>query len=584
MLAHMNGQVHEGKYTYLSHLLAFQNLHPIQACPAIPDSCKEIITPLKLYEWGQLLSTHPDKEFVRYILQGIQDGFRIGYDRNCTRVSAKHNLPPRNPAAITEYLQNELRLGRITKCPSGEGHREIHISPIGIIPKKNKPGKWRLIVDLSSPDGASVNDGISSEWSSISYPSVDHLSKLVLSEGRGSYLVKADIKEAYRMVPIHPDDLPLLGISWDNTLYLDRVLPFGLRSAPKIFSAIADAIQWMLVQQGVSRCLHYLDDFILVAGSSERADRERSILETMFRTLGVPLEPSKLEGPSTCLTFLGIEVDTVQLQLRLPRDKMARLILELEKAQGRKCLSKSELQSLAGLLQHACKVVRPGRAFMRRLHVLQSIGKVPSHMIRLNVAARADITWWQVFATRWNGISMLWDPMTAHTPDVVMYSDASGGWGCGAYCMPNWFQLQWPDRLRSESIQVKELIPAVIAAAIFGRSWRGMSVNFVIDNRAVVEIISSLYSKEAHLMHLIRLLVFFASYFEFWFTASHIPGRVNTLADALSRNNAHLFLSQVPQAQGPTPIPEPLVDLLSQNCTWTSTAWTMLFDHTIQLV
>ena len=155
MLAHMNGQVHEGKYTYLSHLLAFQNLHPIQAC-----SCKEIITPLKLYEWGQLLSTHPDKEFVRYILQGIQDGFRIGYD---TRVSARHNLPPRNPAAITEYFQNELRLGRITKCPRGEWHREIHVSPIGIIPKKNKPGKWRLIVDLSSPDGASVNDGISSQ-------------------------------------------------------------------------------------------------------------------------------------------------------------------------------------------------------------------------------------------------------------------------------------------------------------------------------------------------------------------------------------------------------------------------------------
>lgn len=142
------------------------------------------------------------------------------------------------------------------KYPEEGGHESIHISPIGVIPKKNKPGKWRLIVDLSSPACASVNDGISHELSSMSYPSVDHLVQLVLNVGRGAWLVKADIKEAYRMVPIHPEDQPLLGIKWDNAVFVDRTLPFGLRSAPKIFSAVADAIQWILVHHGVSKCLH----------------------------------------------------------------------------------------------------------------------------------------------------------------------------------------------------------------------------------------------------------------------------------------------------------------------------------------
>ena len=60
-----------------------------------------------------------------------------------------------------------------------------------------------MIVDLSSLLGASINDSISSEVASLQYTSIDHLAALVFAEGRGSYLVKADIQEAYRMVQVH---------------------------------------------------------------------------------------------------------------------------------------------------------------------------------------------------------------------------------------------------------------------------------------------------------------------------------------------------------------------------------------------
>ena len=93
---------------------------------------------------------------------------------------------------------------------------KIHLSPLGAILKKHKPGKWRLIVDLSFPAGASINDGISAEWSSVSYVSIYHLSSLVNSTGRGAFLVKADIKEAYSMLPIHPEDQALLGGRWEG--------------------------------------------------------------------------------------------------------------------------------------------------------------------------------------------------------------------------------------------------------------------------------------------------------------------------------------------------------------------------------
>ena len=81
-----------------------------------------------------------------------------------------------------------------------------------MIPKKNKPRKWHLIVNLSSSGGFSVNDGISQEHSSLRYACLDHLASLVNSVGRGALLGKADIKEAYRLIPIHPHDQHLLGV------------------------------------------------------------------------------------------------------------------------------------------------------------------------------------------------------------------------------------------------------------------------------------------------------------------------------------------------------------------------------------
>ena len=126
-------------------------------------------------------------------------------------------------------------------CPPG-----IHTSPLGVIPKKNKPDKWHLIVDLSYPTGSNINDEISQELSSLSYTSLDNLVSMVNLIGRGALMVKADIKEAYRMIPIHPHDQHLLGVQWNDYCYVDRMLPFGLHSAPKIFSVVADGLQWIL--------------------------------------------------------------------------------------------------------------------------------------------------------------------------------------------------------------------------------------------------------------------------------------------------------------------------------------------------
>ena len=103
-------------------------------------------------------------------------------------------------------------------------------------------------------------------------------------------------------------------------------------------------------------------------------------------------------GPAVVIPLLGIELDSQQMVVRLPQEKLLKLRTLVAKWRKRKCCTKRELQSLAGHLSHACKVVRLGRRFLRGVFGLISQFRRQDHRIRLNAAFRADLEWWHVFA------------------------------------------------------------------------------------------------------------------------------------------------------------------------------------------
>ena len=131
---------------------------------------------------------------------------------------------------------------------------------------------------------------------------------------------KGDLKSDYSVIPIHPDDTPLLGVRWNSNVLLDKALPFGLRSAPKIFSAFADALAWVALQVGVDTQIHYLDDF----GPSGSPLCDQSY-HRFLECCQVSVATDKLVPPTTTLVFLGIKVDSHNLQLHLPPDKLHRI-------------------------------------------------------------------------------------------------------------------------------------------------------------------------------------------------------------------------------------------------------------------
>ena len=125
---------------------------------------------------------------------------------------------------------------------------------------------------------------------------------------------------------------------------------------------------------------------------------------------------------------------------------------------------------------HACKVVRVGRSFLRRLIDLAATVKYLDRRVRLNQAARADLMWWWQFGTRWNGVELM-VAADAWVPSHMMVSDASCGWGCGcgAEWDGRWFQIQWQGlgKKQSFSIMAKELLPIVVVVAIWDPSELG---------------------------------------------------------------------------------------------------------------
>ena len=157
-------------------------------------------------------------------------------------------------------------------------------------------------------------------------------------------------------------------MQWEGKTYIDLSLPFGLRSAPKIFNTLADALEWILSHKGVQWIIHYLDDFLMLGapGTSQCSQALVTTLATCDR-LGCPIAPHKTVGPVTLIDFLDIQLDSTSMQLRLPKQKLINLRLMIAKWQRRRSCTKGELLSLIGHLSHACKVVKPGRPFLRRL-------------------------------------------------------------------------------------------------------------------------------------------------------------------------------------------------------------------------
>ena len=232
-----------------------------------------------------------------------------------------------------------------------------------------------------------------------------------MSSAKPVYLSKLDVKSAFRQIPVREEDQPLLGIKWQGQFYYEKVLPFGLRSSPAIFDAVASAIEWIMQHQfSIHQLLHYLDDFLCVFSGAVVANQQLSILLRAFVYLGVPLAPTKVEGPLSCLTFLGITLVCIRLEARLPLDKLVEIRSLLTDTVTRRRISQRNLESLLGKVSFAARVIVPIRTVMRQLWSVCSRYQEPHFTIVLSQDCIADLNWWIRLLADWNGKSFFLHP------------------------------------------------------------------------------------------------------------------------------------------------------------------------------
>lgn len=224
-------------------------------------------TPVKLTHLVKFPSCYP-QDLVTYIISGFSRGFPLHFHgRRPFLVPKNLTSALENPVFVDKKLEQELAADRIAGPFISPPFQPFCVSLLGLIPKKI-PGDFRLIHHLSFPKGMSINDGIASENIHVQYARVADAIQLIKRAGQGCYLAKTDIKSAFRIIPIHPNDYPLLGMKWRRLYYYDRCMPMGCSSSCKTFEAFSTAIEWIARHKlEVDDLLHLSDDFLFVSAT-----------------------------------------------------------------------------------------------------------------------------------------------------------------------------------------------------------------------------------------------------------------------------------------------------------------------------
>lgn len=523
---------------------------------------------------NDLLKNYKNLNDAKLLLNGFKFGFRLQYKGpRISRISKNLLSAETNKEETKQKLLKEVQLGKMLGPFSQKPISNLQTSPIGLVPKKDL--SLRLITHLSFPKCSSINDFIDPEICKVKYSSIDKVLETILSCGRSAKLGKIDISQAFRLIVINPADFDLLGIMFDGEYFIDKCLPFGCSLSCALFEKFATMLHWAVTSySGINTLDHYLDDFIFIGPSS--SDHCYILMNTFLdisNQLGVPINDSKTVWPTTLLTFLGLDIDTVAMTIRIPEEKLVKLKNMLTPLLSMKKVTLRDLESVVGLMSFCARAITSSRAFLRRFYDLIATvnNKKPYHFARLNSEVKEDVKVWLNFLEHFNGSTYISDQTWLTNETLELFTDSSGNHqlGAGAYFAPHWVQYKWPNSWVNTPIlrdmTVLELIPVVLALLIWGSELQNKKLIFRIDNSALVATLNKRTSKSKSVMKLVRPLVFLTMRYNIQFKAMHIEGLHNSIADSLSRFQMERFRSLAPMAdKEPVAVPQKFLQIISE--------------------
>ena len=493
----------------------------------------------------------------RFLFLGLTNGFKLHYRGPLiSRVVQNHKSLSEKAEIFKDKIAKELQKG-FTAGPFTEPPFDPFItSPVGLVPKKES-GKHRLILDLSYPKGEllSVNSFIPREFCKVVYEDFDTVAALIVENGVGSLISKTDIESAFNILPISPEDYWLLGFCVNGLYYFKRKLPMGASISCKTFEEMSKSLQFIMKNLGFRNISHILDDFIFISSkfSSECSLALNRFIE-LCEELNIPLNHDKTVQPTTCAILHGIEVCTETMTARLPDDKLVKAKDLVHNLCFRKNCTLKDMQQALGFLNFACRVIKPGRPFLRRLFDLVRGVSKPLHHIKITKAARKDLKAWSMFLSNYNGTTILTKQIWSQSQSLHIVSDAAKSLGFAAVFKDKWLHGIFDNSVATMHISVLELYPIIVAVVVWSDMLSNRCVVFHCDNLAVVFMINKQTSDNKFCMSLLRFFVIHCMRHNILVKAQHIPGKTNVVPDLISRQ-------QIGQAR----LHQPSLELLPHN-------------------
>lgn len=411
-------------------------------------------------------------------------------------------------------------MGAISQC---QAVSQQFLSSIFSIPKND--GSHRFILNLKN-----LNKFVLTEHFKLE--DIRTLCKLVM---KGDFMCTIDLKNAYYLVAIQENHKKYLRFLFDNTLYEFNCLPFGLSTAPFVFTKLLKPVVEHLRKQGI-RLVIYLDDIICLGSSYEECLENTKVVTNLLECVGMVINKDKsCYTPSHICEYLGFMINSKEMTLSPTPNKRKYILCMINEYLKRNTCSIRDFAKMLGKLVSVCMAIPYGFVYTKTLErekflQLESSNGNYEGIIEINKEIKSELLWWK------NNILSKSNRIKQYNFVLEIFSDASlSGWG--AHCDRQSTGGIWSDWECQQHINYLELLAAYFALRSFADQLNNCEILLRIDNTTAISYINRMGGVQYPKLNKVAKQIWqWCESRKIWIFASYIKSKDNKEADFESRN------------------------------------------------